>query len=73
MTVTVTGRITETVEDGAHININAKLGLTTVLKKIYQLCDLDGVDYLLPPEDDEINISFGLDTATAISTHLYST
>ena len=73
MTVTVTGRITETIEDGAYINVNAKLDLTTVLKKTYQLCDLDGVDCPLAPGDVEINISFSLDTATAVRIFPYST
>ena len=73
MTVTVTGRITETIEEGAYFNVKAKLGRTTVLTKIYQLCDLDGVDCPLTPEDDEINISFSLDMSTAVRILPYST
>ena len=71
-TVTATGRITE-IEDGAYINVKAKLGLTTMLKKIYQLCDLDDVDCPLTREDDEVNISFSLDTATAVRILPHST
>ncbi len=62
----INGTTTETIEDGASIRATAKMGLTTVLKTTYRICELDGVECPLTLDKEEVAITFDLGTTTAV-------
>ena len=57
---------TEPIEDGASVSVTAKMGLTTVLRTAYQICDLDGVECPLTRDNEEVAITIDLGTATTV-------
>ena len=62
----INGTTTDTIEDGASVSVTAKMGLTTVLKTTYQICELDGVECPLTLNKEELAITVDLDTANAV-------
>jgi hypothetical protein len=67
LTIKATGNVTETIEEGAYVKIQVKLGLITIIRRTEDLCsNLHEVDKECPLEPGLMTVTKDVDLPSQI-------